>query len=109
MRAVLTGRVGHYCLLAAVVVAVLHPFVPAPRWLMIHLLLLGAAGHAIVVWSRYFAETLLRLPTDPSTRRGQCARLALYDAGVLLVVVGMVGDMSPCVGHALPKRAKPAR
>ncbi|MGH3507326.1 MAG: multicopper oxidase domain-containing protein [Nocardioidaceae bacterium] len=82
-------------LVAAVVVAVLHPFVPAPRWLMIHLLLLGAAGHAIVVWSRYFAETLLRLPTDTRSRRGQFIRLALYNAGVLLVVVGMVGDIWP--------------
>ena len=38
---------------------VLHPVVPAPRWLMIHLLLLGAVTHAIFVWSTHFTETLL--------------------------------------------------
>jgi nitrite reductase (NO-forming) len=46
-------------LLAAVVVALAHPFVPAPRWLLIHLVLLGAATHSILVWSRYFADALL--------------------------------------------------
>jgi nitrite reductase (NO-forming) len=39
-------------LVAAVVVALVHPWVPEARWLLLHLLLLGAAGHAILVWSR---------------------------------------------------------
>lgn len=77
---------------AVVVVALVHPFVPAPRWLMIHLLLLGAAGHSILVWSRHFAEALLRLQASESALRGQQVRLALYNSGVLVVVVGMITD-----------------
>ena len=52
-------------LLAVVVVALVHPWLPAARWLLLHLVLLGAAGHAILVWSRYFADTLLRVPATP--------------------------------------------
>ena len=74
-------------LVAAVLVSLVHPFVPAPRWLMIHLLVLGAAGHAILVWSRYFADTLIRLP--PTPRREQSKRLALFNLGVLVVIVGV--------------------
>ena len=77
-------------LLAVVVASLVHPFIPAPRWLMIHLLVLGAAGHAILVWSRYFADTLLRLPATP--RREQSQRLVLFNLGVLLVAIGVPGE-----------------
>ena len=53
---------------------VAHPFVPAPRWLMVHLLLLGAVTHAILVWSRHFADALLRSPRA-GDRRGRAGRL----------------------------------
>src|SRR5690606_20259798 len=75
-------------LVAAVAATLVHPFVPEPRWLMIHLLVLGAAGHAILVWSRYFADTLLRCP--PAPRREQTARLGLVNGGVVVLVVGML-------------------
>ncbi len=83
-------------LLAAVVVSLVHPYVPAPRWLMIHLLLLGAAGHSILVWSRYFADTLVRLPATP--RREQSQRLILFNLGVLVVAVGVPSDLAAVVG-----------
>lgn len=73
-------------LFAAVVVALAHPFVPAPRWLLLHLLLLGALTHAILVWSRYFTETLLHLP--PGDRAPQSRRLLLHNAGALTVIAG---------------------
>jgi len=76
-------------LLAAVVVALAHPLVPAPRWLLIHLVLLGAATHAILVWSRYFADALLHTPPSPGDRAAQNRRLALLSVGVLLAVVGV--------------------
>ncbi len=77
--------------LALVVVAVfVHRWVPAPRWLMIHLLLLGAVGHAILVWSRYFGDTLLRVPATP--RPLQNRRLGGYNLGVAAVVVGILGS-----------------
>lgn len=77
-------------LVATVASTMVHPFVPAPRWLMIHLLLLGAVGHAILVWSRYFADTLLRV--EPTPRREQERRLASYNVGVVVVVTGVLGD-----------------
>ncbi len=79
-----------FWLLGVVVVSLIHPFIPAPRWLMIHLLVLGAAGHSILVWSRYFADTLVRLPATP--RRVQSQRLLVFNLGVLLVAVGVPGE-----------------
>lgn len=80
-----------FWLLGVAVVSLAHPFLPAPRWLMIHLLVLGAAGHSILVWSRYFADTLVRLPATP--RRVQSQRLLLFNLGVLLVAIGVPGTL----------------
>ena len=56
-------------LLAVIAVALVHRSLPAPRWLLIHLLLLGAVTHAILVWSRHFAEALLHTAPAPGDRR----------------------------------------
>lgn len=80
-------------LAATVVVAVVHPFVPAPRWLLIHLLLLGAVSHAILVWSRYFTDALLHSADED--RRGQNRRLLLLNGGVVLVVAGVPSEVWP--------------
>ena len=82
-------------LAALVLVSLLHPFVPAPRWLMIHLLLLGAVSHAILVWSTHFATALLHSAPRPGDRRAQSARLLLLNVGVVLVVGGVTGDAWP--------------
>ncbi|GEP35792.1 hypothetical protein NSZ01_35600 [Nocardioides szechwanensis] len=82
-------------LLATVAIALLHPFVPAPRWLLIHLLLLGAATHSILVWSRYFTDALLHSPDDPDDRRRQNRRLVLLNAGVVVVVTGVLASAWP--------------
>ncbi|HEY3513869.1 multicopper oxidase domain-containing protein [Kribbella sp. NPDC051137] len=78
-----------FWLLSAVVVAVARPVVPAPRWLLIHLLLLGAVSHSILVWSRHFADALLRTPIQPTDRREQSLRLLMLNVGVLCVLVGV--------------------
>jgi nitrite reductase (NO-forming) len=77
-------------LLAVVVVSLVHQWVPAARWLLLHLLLLGAAGHAILVWSRYFADTLLRVPA--TSRRSQTQRLVLFNLGAVVVTTGVASD-----------------
>jgi nitrite reductase (NO-forming) len=82
-------------LAATVVVALVHPFVPAPRWLLIHLLLLGAVSHAILVWSRHFADALLHSAPRDGDRRRQSTRLMLLNGGVLLVLTGVVGGLWP--------------
>jgi nitrite reductase (NO-forming) len=82
-------------LVATGLVALVHPFVPAPRWLMIHLLLLGAVSHAILVWSRHFADALLHTSRREGDRRVQSQRLLLLNGGVVLVVAGVVADLWP--------------
>ncbi|MGO1509403.1 MAG: multicopper oxidase domain-containing protein [Actinomycetales bacterium] len=76
--------------LALLVVSVfVHPWVPAPRWLMLHLFFLGAITHSILVWSEHFATTLLRSGTD---RRAQDVRLGLTNGGAVVVVAGILTD-----------------
>lgn len=79
-------------LIAAVVVSFIHPWIPVPRWLMIHLVLLGAITHAIFVWSNFFADTLLRLNTTDEMVRARTRRLIGLNISVTLVVAGVVTD-----------------
>lgn len=74
-------------LAAIVVVGFVHPLITQWRWLLIHLLLLGAATNAILIWSTHFTAAVLRAPT-PATRRPEAARLAALNAGILAVLVG---------------------
>jgi len=80
-------------LAALVAVGVAHPALPAWRWLAIHLLLLGAATNAIVVWGAHFTAAVLRIPAPPD-RRGEAARLGVLNAGVLAVLTGGAADLA---------------
>lgn len=79
-------------LLAVVAVALTHQWVPAPRWLLIHLLLLGAATHSIMVWSQHFADALLHSEQTEARSRRRVRRLAVLNLGVLAVLSGVVAD-----------------
>ena len=76
-------------LAAAAVIALVHRWLPDANWLMLHLVLLGALTHAIVVWSFHFAQTLLRAPATERQARGHNRRLGLLTAGAAAVVVGV--------------------
>lgn len=76
-------------LVLVVVIAIIHPFVPESRWLMVHLVLLGAATHSIMVWSVYFAQALLKTPAELDDRRRQSRRLGILLVGVTLVLIGV--------------------
>src|SRR5690625_5166078 len=76
-------------LAAAAIMAIIHPFVPESRWLLVHLVLLGAATHSIMVWSVYFAQALLKTPAELDDRRRQSRRLALLLIGVSVVLIGV--------------------
>ncbi|MCA0307637.1 MAG: multicopper oxidase domain-containing protein [Actinobacteria bacterium] len=80
-------------LVAAVAVALGHRWLADASWLLLHLVLLGALTHSIVVWSAHFAQTLLRQPVPG----GQDARLALLTAGSVLVLVGVPTTWWPLV------------
>ncbi len=78
-------------LVAVLVVGVAGLVHPVSSWLMVHLLLLGAVSNAILIWSRHFADALLRLADAPG-RRAEAIRLGVFNAGTVGVVAGMVTD-----------------
>nr|WP_239022368.1 hypothetical protein [Raineyella fluvialis] len=80
-------------LVADVAIVLSHRFVPEPRWLMVHLLLLGAVSNAIIVWSGYFTDAILRGTGDHGRR--DTAILGLLNLGAIGVVAGLVADNRP--------------
>ncbi|MGO1383415.1 MAG: multicopper oxidase domain-containing protein [Arachnia sp.] len=76
-------------LVAAVMVALVHRWVPESTWLLVHLIVLGVMTHAVMVWSAHFTAALLRSRDDDATRRKATWRLALLGAGSLMVLVGV--------------------
>jgi nitrite reductase (NO-forming) len=68
----------------------MHAALPAPRWLLIHLLLLGAVSHSILFWSRHFTDALRQTPARTRERGRQSARLAMLNGGTVLVIVGVL-------------------
>lgn len=56
---------------------------------MVHLVLLGALSHAIMVWSHYFCEALLKVSGGQNSRRNQSRRVSLLLVGAVLVLVGV--------------------
>lgn len=90
------GSVVFAWLLGLVAVAIAHKFIPLSGWLLVHLLALGAASNAILIWSRHFTDALLRRGPD-SPYPGQVFRLAAFNVGALTVVVGMLGNWWPVV------------
>ncbi|HSN06432.1 MAG TPA: hypothetical protein VLV82_03730 [Candidatus Angelobacter sp.] len=85
------GSVVAAWLLAAAVTALVGLVVDVEPWLPVHLLLLGAVSNAILVWSSYFAEAVLRLP-DKADRRAEAIRIATFNVGALTVVAGMTAS-----------------
>lgn len=75
-------------LLAAVVVLVARGAAAGSEWLVVHLMLLGGASTAVIVWSQHFADTLLRRGA-PGGRALLGARLGVHTAGAVLVVVAV--------------------
>ena len=76
-------------LAAAGLVALVHPFFASSRWLMVHLVVLGAVTHAVMVWSVHFTDALLKTRPDFEARRRQSQRLGLLQLGAVLVFVGV--------------------
>lgn len=83
-------------LLAAVAVLVAWHAVAGSEWLVVHLMLLGGASTAVIVWSQHFADTLLRrAATGGRVLLG--VRLAVHTLGALVVVIGVPAGAWPIV------------
>ena len=74
-------------LLAAVGQLAVHGPDRAPSWLLVHLLVLGAATNAIVTWSAHFASAMLQQPPLPAPLT--LARLVALNVAVVGVLVGV--------------------
>jgi len=83
-------------LVASAAVALGHRGVADARWLMVHLLLLGAISAAILIWSAHFAEAVRRRPLRGG-HRDQAIRLAAHTVGASTVIVGVSVGRSPVV------------
>lgn len=73
----------------AAALTLVHPFVPASGWLLVHLVLLGALSHSAMVWSTHFTQALLKTPESIDDRTQQSRRIALLTGGVAAVLVGV--------------------
>jgi nitrite reductase (NO-forming) len=80
-----------YVALAVAALALQGSALPMPRWLAVHLLLLGAVTNAIVTWTEHFAVALLRA-VAPS-RRTAAARLAALNLAIVGALVGVAADL----------------
>ena len=82
-------------LTAAIVIAVVHRWLPDANWLMLHLVLLGAVTHSIMVWSFHFTQTLLHAPASELQARWHTRRLGLVTAGTAAVLIGVPTALWP--------------
>lgn len=101
---VLRDRPAIVWLFLALIAVVFHNQLPGGRWLMVHLVVLGAVTHSITVWSNYFAVALLKpSPSIAEPRSMQAKRLGLLNAGIVVVIVGvpMAWWVVAAVGGAL--------
>ena len=60
-----------------------------PKWILVHLLLLGAITNLIFVWSSHFTATMLRLPQEADRKR-YLVRVIILNLGVISVIVGKI-------------------
>lgn len=74
---------------AALIVAIMHRWVPDATWLLIHLVALGAITHSIFIWSAHFTAALLKTRPDEGARKRADRRLLLLSLGSLAVFVGV--------------------
>ena len=91
----LRDRPGVVWMALAVLLALVHPFVPGSQWLMVHLVLLGALTHSAMVWSTHFTQALLKTPASIDDRTQQNRRIGLLVGGVSAVLVGVPTSLWP--------------
>lgn len=94
-RWALRDRPGVMWLALAILVALGHRAFADSRWVMVHLVMLGAITHSIVVWSAHFSTTWLKIDHRQLSRDVQSKRLILLNVGAALVVLSVPVPFTP--------------
>lgn len=84
-----------FWLLAVIVVSAIHRSLPEYRWLLVHLLMLGAVTTAIIVWSAHFTDALTRRQASRASRRAQGGRVAAISLGTATTAAGIMSGTWP--------------
>ena len=75
-------------------VLLLHRFIPNSGWLMVHIITLGLITNSILIWSQHFTEALMKIKIPDEHRGTQVRRIFILNAGILVLMIGMVGQLS---------------
>lgn len=84
-------------MIALVIMGVVHRWVPASTWAIVHIFTLGLITNSILVWGQHFTETLLHARPPDAARRLQVRRIYLLNAGIVGLLAGMIGSFSPAI------------
>src|SRR5699024_12268796 len=81
-------------MVALVVLGVVHRWVPASTWVIVHVFTLGLLTNSILVWGQHFVESLLHTRPGEAARRVQGRRSLLLNGGVGAPGAAVIGGSS---------------
>lgn len=84
-------------MIALVILVLVHRWVPAATWAIVHMFTLGLITNSILVWGQHFTETLLHRRLPDSARALQVRRIMVLNAGIVVLMVGMIASLSAAV------------
>ena len=84
-------------MIALVIMGVVHRWVPASTWVIVHLFTLGLITNSILVWGQHFTETLLHRRPPDSARAIQVRRIMVLNGGIVVLVAGMIAAFPAAV------------
>lgn len=77
-------------MLALVALAIVHPWIPQSRWLLVHMVTLGLVTTSIMIWGQHFTEALLKTRLGEESRPRQVIRIRVLTGAIIVVAAGMV-------------------
>ena len=83
-----------YWMFALIAALLLHRVIPNSGWLMVHMVTLGLITNSILIWSQHFTEALMKIKIPDEHRGTQVRRIFILNAGILVLMIGMVGQLS---------------
>ena len=83
-----------YWMFTLVGALLLHKFIPNSGWLLVHIVTLGLITNSILIWSQHFTEALMKIKIPDEHRGTQVRRIFILNAGILVLMVGMIGQLS---------------